>query len=258
MSEVPVEVMVAAFQDEKAADAVLKELKKAKREKLIGIQNAAVLRKDEKGKIHIKETGDFSGGQGAAMGAATGAAIGIVAGPLLIVPAAVGALVGGLAAKARDTGFKNERLETIGEGMTPGTSAIIAIVEHKWVQQVQQELEEMQADVVTEALAADIHEQLEKEHDVAYDAIATEHSFSMERTAGGADEVESSKILVDDTGVYESEFYATPEGFVAAGMVSTEEGSAGVVMAGTFEEEEQESLPPADEDGGEAAAAPSA
>jgi len=256
MSEVPVEVMVAAFQDEKGADAVLKELKKAKREKLIGIQNAAVLRKDEKGKIHIKETGDFSGRQGAAMGAATGAAIGVVAGPLLVVPAAVGALVGGLAAKFRDTGFKNERLETIGEGMTPGSSVIIAIVEHKWVEQVQQELEEMQADVVTEALAADIHEQLEKEHDVAYDAIATEHSFSMERTAAGADEVESSKILVDDTGVYESEFYATPEGFIAAGMVSTEEGSAGVVMAGTFEEDDQESLPPADEDGGEAAAPP--
>ncbi len=257
MSEVPVEVMVAAFQDEKAADAVLKELKSAKREKLIGIQNAAVLRKDEKGKIHIKETGDFSGGQGAAMGAATGAAIGIVAGPLLVVPAAVGALVGGLAAKFRDTGFKNERLETIGEGMTPGSSAIIAIVEHKWVEQVQQELEEMQADVVTEALAADIHEQLEKEHEVAYDAIATEHSFSLERTAGGEDEVEGSKILVDDTGVYESEFYATPEGFVAAGMVTTEEGSAGAVVAGTFEAEEQDSLPPADEAGEDDSAASS-
>ena len=251
MSEVPVEVMVAAFQDEKAADAVLKDLKAAKREKLIGIQNAAVLRKDEKGKMHIKETGDFSGGQGAAMGAATGAAIGIIAGPLLVVPAAVGAIVGGLAAKARDTGFKNERLEKIGEGMTPGSSAIIAVVEHKWVEQVRQELEEMQADVVTEALASDIHEQLEKEHEVAYDAIATEHGFSMERVAGGADEVEGSKLVVDDTGVYESEFYATPEGFVAAGMAVTDEGAAGAVVAGTFEEEETESLPPAEEAGGE-------
>ena len=34
MSEVPVEVIVAAFQDEKGADAVLKELKQAKRETL--------------------------------------------------------------------------------------------------------------------------------------------------------------------------------------------------------------------------------
>ncbi len=81
---------------------MLKELKQAKRDKLIGIDNAAVIRKDEKGKIHIKETADIGGGKGAAMGAATGAAIGIIAGPLLVVPAAVGALVGGLAAKFID------------------------------------------------------------------------------------------------------------------------------------------------------------
>jgi len=249
MSEVPVELIVAAFQDEKGADAVLKELKQAKREKLIGIDNAAVIRKDEKGKIHIKETAQIGGGKGAAMGAATGAAIGIIAGPLLVVPAAVGALVGGLAAKARDVGFSDERLEKVGEGLTPGSSAIIAVVEHKWVEQLQQELEEMEADVVTEALSADIHEQLEKGHEVAYDALVTEHGYSMERVAGGEDEVEGSKVVVDDTGVYGSEFYATPDGFVAAGMAVTDEGAAGVVVAGEFEAEEQESLPPADEAG---------
>lgn len=254
MSEVPVEVIAAAFQDEKAADAALKELKKAKKEKLIGIQNAAVLRKDEKGKIHIKETADMGGGKGAALGGATGAAIGLIAGPLLVVPVAVGALVGGLAAKARDTGFKNERLEKIGDSLTPGSSAIIAVVEHTWVEQVRRELEEAQADVVTEALAADIHDQLEKEHEVSYDALVTEHGYSMERVAGGADEVEGSKVVVDDTGVYGSEFYATPEGFVATGMAVTDEGAAGAVVAGTFEEEEQESLPPAE--GDEAAAPP--
>lgn len=258
MGDVPVELIIAAFQDEKGADAVLKELKQAKREKLIGIDNAAVIRKDEKGKIHIKETAQIGGGKGAAMGAATGAAIGIIAGPLLIVPAAVGALVGGLAAKARDTGFPDERLEKVGEGLTPGSSAIIAVVEHKWVEQLQKELEEMQADVVTEAIAADIHEQLEMEHEVAYNAIATEHGFSMERVAGGEDEVEGSKIVVDDTGVYSSEFYATPEGFVAAGLAVTDEGSAGAVVAGTFEQEERESLPPAEDASGGDSPAPSA
>ncbi len=257
MSEVPVEVIVAAFQDEKGADAVLKELKEAKREKLIGIQNAAVIRKDEKGKIHLKETADIGGGKGAAMGAATGAAIGVIAGPLLVVPAVVGALVGGLAAKFTDAGFDDSRLRTIGEGLTPGSSAIIAVVEHKWVETVREELEELQADVVTEALAADIHEQLEQHHEVAYDALATEHGFSLERTAGGEDEVESSKVTVDDTGVYESQFYATSQGFVAAGMAYTEEGAAGAVITGDFEQTEQESLP-ADDAGTEpGAAAPS-
>jgi uncharacterized membrane protein len=122
---------VAAFQDKKAADQALKALKQAKRERLIGIQNAAVLRKDEKGKLHIKETADMGGGRGAALGGVAGAAIGLLAGPALWVPAAVGALVGDLAAKLRDSGFSDERLKTIGESLEPGSSAIIAVVEHK-------------------------------------------------------------------------------------------------------------------------------
>ena len=43
-------------------------------ELLIGIENAAVLRRDEKNKLHIKETGDWGGGKGAVAGGAIGAA----------------------------------------------------------------------------------------------------------------------------------------------------------------------------------------
>ena len=142
MSDVPVQLIVAAFQDEKAADEALKGLKQARKENLIRIENAAVLRKDQKGKLHIKETADMGGGKGAALGGVAGAAIGLIAGPALLVPVAVGALVGGLAAKLRDSGFSDERLKKVGEGLQPGSSAIIAIVEHKWVEQVEKEMEE--------------------------------------------------------------------------------------------------------------------
>ena len=142
MSDVPVQLIVAAFQDEGAAKEVLKALKALKREKLIGIQNAAVLRKNEKGKIYIKETADMGGGKGSVIGGVAGAAIGLIAGPALVVPAAVGALVGGLSAKLRDFGFSNKRLQALGEGLQPGTSAIVAVVEHKWVAQVEAALAE--------------------------------------------------------------------------------------------------------------------
>ena len=68
MSEVPVQVVIAAFNEEKTADEVLRELKQAKWEGLIGIQNAAVLRRDEKDKLHIKELKDWGGGKGAVAG----------------------------------------------------------------------------------------------------------------------------------------------------------------------------------------------
>jgi len=47
MSDVPVQVIVAAFQDEKAAKDALEVLKEAKKAGLIKIENAAVLSKNE-------------------------------------------------------------------------------------------------------------------------------------------------------------------------------------------------------------------
>jgi len=80
MSDIPVELIVAAFGEEKAANTALKELKSAKRAGLIDIVDAAVIRRDEKNKLHIKETGDLSGGQGAMFGGALGLILGIIAG----------------------------------------------------------------------------------------------------------------------------------------------------------------------------------
>jgi uncharacterized membrane protein len=231
MSEVPVQLIVAAFQDEKSANQALKALKQVRRERLIGIQNAAMLRKDEKGKLHIKETADMGGGKGAALGDVAGAAIGVLAGPALLVPAAVDAMVGGLAAKLRDSGFSDARLKKIGKGLKPGSSAIIAIVEHKWVEQVQKELEEVGADLFTEALQADIAGELEAGHEVAFTALATQEGYAVGHVAGGEDEVAGGSMVVDDSGVYGSRFIATEEGFAVERMAATEEGVADEVLA---------------------------
>jgi uncharacterized membrane protein len=239
ISEVPVQLIVAAFRDEKSAGEALKLLKQAKRERLIGIVSAAVLRKDEKGKLHIKETADMGGGKGAALGGVAGAAIGLIAGPALLVPAAVGALVGGLAAKLRDSGFSDQRLRTIGEGMTPGSSAIIAVVEHKWVAEVENAMREVGADAVTAALSADIAAQLEAGNETAYTAIASEQGFSVARLAGGEDSLEGGKLVVDDSGVYGGRFFASKEGFVVEGLAADEEGVDYFAAAGTLEESEQ-------------------
>jgi len=241
MSDVPVQLVVAAFQDEKAADAALKELKTLKRERLIGIQNAAVIRKDEKGKLHIRETADLGGGRGAALGGVAGAAIGLIAGPALVVPAAVGALVGGLTAKLKDSGFSDERLETLGEGLTPGSSAIVAVIEHKWVDQVQKELEEAGADLVTAQLQADIATQLEAGHEVAYTALAAQEGYAVGRVAGGEDEVEAETVVVTDDAVVSEQFVATKEGFAVARVTATDEGVVGGVAVITADEETEES-----------------
>jgi len=238
MSDVPVQLIVAAFQDEGAAKEVLKALKALKREKLIGIQNAAVLRKNEKGKIYIKETADMGGGKGSVLGGVAGAAIGLIAGPALVVPAAVGALVGGLSAKLRDSGFSNKRLQALGEGLQPGTSAIVAVVEHKWVAQVEAALAEAGADAVTASLQADIAAQLEAGHDVAYNALATQQGLSVSRVAGGEDRVEGSNVLIADEAIEGSRFVATKDGFAVEQLTVTEAGAAYAAVAGAVEEDD--------------------
>lgn len=233
MSDVPVQLIVAAFNDEKAADQALKELKKASKQKLIKIENAAVIRKDQKGKLHIKETADVGGGKGAAFGGVAGAAIGLIAGPALIVPAAVGALVGGLTAKLKDSGFSNERLETIGEGLKPGSSAIIAVVDHTWVAAVEKQLEEEGADLFAAQIGADIAGELEANHDVAYSALTSQEGYQLSRVSTGEDMVEGSELVVTDDEVYGGQYIATEEGFAVRTFDATEDGVLIEEMAAT-------------------------
>jgi uncharacterized membrane protein len=212
--DVPVELIVAAFQDEESAKAALEELKKAKKDGLIAVEGAAVLRKDAKGKLHITETEDIGGGKGAAFGGVVGAGIGLIAGAALAAPLAIGALIGGLASKLRDTGFSNERLEKLGSNLTPGSSAIVAVVEHTWVKKVEDALAKAGADALTEQLGADIADQLDKGHQVAYDALVSNEGLLASRVAGGDDEIDASSVLVDDSGLTASQFVATENGFV--------------------------------------------
>jgi len=233
-------LVVAAFKDEDSAKEALMELKQAQKEKLIKIENAAVLRKDERGKLHIKETRDMGGGKGAVLGGVGGAAIGLIAGPALVVPVAVGALLGGLAAKLRDSGFSNQRLEALGIGLQPGTSAIVAVVEHTWVAQIEEALAEAEADVITAEIQADIAQQLEAGHEVAYSAIASEEGLALGRVAGGEDEVEGGALIIDDTGLYGGRFIATEDGFAVEEMAVTDEGIEDVLVVGVIDDEEED------------------
>ena len=236
MSDVPVQLIVAAFQDEGAAKEALKTLREAKKEGLIQIENAAVLRKDEKGKLHIRETHDMGGGKGAALGGVGGAAVGLIAGTALAAPVAVGALIGGLVAKLRDSGFSNQRLETLGESLQPGSSAIIAVVEHTWVAQVEEALAEAEADLMTAEIGADIAGQLEAGHEVAYSVIASQEGITAGRVAGGEDEIEGGVLAVDESSVYGGRFVATPEGFAVEQMLATDEGVVDEIVVGIPEE----------------------
>jgi uncharacterized membrane protein len=162
----PVELVVAAFTNEEKAEEVLKSLKNLQKEKVIFLVNAAVMTKDDKGKVSMKETQDVGAGKGAIFGAIAGGLVGLIGGPVgVVVGAAAGAATGGVAANRIDMGFPDDTLKELQETLTPGSSAIVALIQHEWVDRVVEELEKEQASLFRQSLKEEIVAQLEEEAD---------------------------------------------------------------------------------------------
>jgi uncharacterized membrane protein len=245
MAKVPTQVVIAAYHDEGAADEVADALKKAKRRLLVYYRNVAVIRKDAKGKVKIKETGDMSGGVGAGVGAVVGGALGILAGPAGL---AAGAVIGGAGAGLHDAGIPDERLEQIGSVLQPGNSAIIAIFQEAKVDKTtMKEIDKGAAEAVY-SLSTDIGDTLRAGQDVAYVFAVTEEGIVAERVAAGEEAADIQKLVVTEEGVAAGAAVATEEGVVYEAAVATEEGAAyetgvvteeGAVVAGAAATEEE-------------------
>ena len=226
-SDVPVQVVVAAFQDEQAAQQVLAKLKEAKKAGVINIVDVAVLTKDAKGKLHIKESADMKAGKGAVIGGVAGAVVGLLAGPVGWMTVG-GAAVGALAAKLHDGGFKDDRLKKLGEGLKPGNAAIVAVVEHVWVAKVQAALAEAGADAVTEDLSADIAKQLGEGGEVAYTAVDTGDAVAAGRVAASDQAVSAAGVVATADGVAAEGVKATKDSVTGGAAVVTDQGAAAI------------------------------
>jgi uncharacterized membrane protein len=261
MAKVPTQVVIAAFHEEEAAGQVADALKQAKKENQLHYRNVAVIRKDEKGKVKVKETGDMGSGVGAGVGAVVGGAFGILAGPAgLAAGAAAGAVIGGAGAALIDSGLDNKRLKQIGDVLQPGNSAVIAVFEEVKVDKAtMKEVNKDLAEVVY-GLSTNIGDTLRGGQDVAYVFAVTEEGVVAERMAAGEDAADIQGLLITEEGVTVGHAVATEEGVAyevaaAAGDevayeagVVTEEGAVVVDAAGTLAGEEGEAEEEAEEE----------
>lgn len=148
-----VELVVVAFDEEGRAAEVLQALKQLDKEDVIQLLNAAVIVKDREGKAAFKESEDVDAKHGALFGVIAGGLIGLVGGPAgVLAGAAAGAVTGGVAAHAIDLGFPDESLEDLQNSLLPGSSAIVALVEHRWVEQAVEALADFGGRLFRQAL----------------------------------------------------------------------------------------------------------
>lgn len=219
------QIVVAAFNDENTADQAMESLKAAAKEQDFQIQDVAVVRRDENNKVHIKESGDMGGGKGAVIGGIIGGVVGLIAGPLAIATSALGgALVGGLAAKLHDSGIKNETLQSLGNALQPGTSAVVAVLGNQKVSQLRAMMEQAGAHVMVANMTADIANAVASGQDVAMSVGVTNDSVSAMRVAADEQSVEYKGMVATAEGVYVEGVQATQDAVIAGAAVITNAG----------------------------------
>ena len=108
------------------AKADLELLKELHREKFVGTYDAAVLTKNEDGKVEVVDKIEKPTQHGGWAGLAVGAAIGLIFPPSILVSGLVGAGAGALIGHLRD-GMSNSDLKEVGEMLDESEAALIVV-----------------------------------------------------------------------------------------------------------------------------------
>lgn len=119
-------LIVVTFDSPDEAGQVLETLRSVQREGYLGLDDSAVVVKDEDGKVHVKNEMD----RGVKIGAVGGGLLGLLLAGIFFPVAGilVGAVAGGLIGKSVDLGVDQKFVKEVSEDIQPGTSALFFIV----------------------------------------------------------------------------------------------------------------------------------
>jgi uncharacterized membrane protein len=151
---------VIAFEEAGTAGEVRKALKQVERMEALSLEDAAVVVKDEEGKLHVHD----ETGRAVMLGAVGGGLVGLL---LLGIFAPIGAIVAGavggaLFGKALNLGVDKDFVKEVGAALPPGGSALFLVVEDAIPEVVYSALKPYKGTVLQTTLPPDAEEQLER------------------------------------------------------------------------------------------------
>jgi uncharacterized membrane protein len=133
-------LVYASYEGEEAASNVFKTMKANQKATGEHILSYAIVSKDPKGKVHVRDQRK----KDARVGAIMGAVIGVVGGPAgAVAGAAAGGSLGYLTGD--DVGISKDMVEQMKSSLTPGSSALAVVLEDRWVKDVVKDLKQAQA-----------------------------------------------------------------------------------------------------------------
>lgn len=215
------QVIVAAFNNEDAADLALDELQMAGTDHGFAIQTAAIIRRDAKGAIHTNEINTWDERVSARTSSIIGGVIGLVGGLSGVVAGSVGGAVAGTAAvrvhNTKTPVITRDVLKPLEDVVRPNCSALVAVIGNQSAGKMRDLLEKAGAVNLRQTeLAAEIADAFANHTDVVY-AVAV--------LQGGLDAV---RITVSDTSAEYTGVVATEHGIcVEGGQVAVIDDSQG-------------------------------
>jgi uncharacterized membrane protein len=139
----PETLVYAVYNGQNTAGEVFKTMQSGQRATGERIEAYAVVSKDLKGKVRVRDQRKT----GAGVGAAIGGLIGVLGGPVgVAVGASSGGAVGYLTGNA--VGIPQERVDSMKQSLTPDSSALIVVLDDRWVQDVERSLDQAHARAV--------------------------------------------------------------------------------------------------------------
>jgi uncharacterized membrane protein len=125
----PVQILVIGFEDGRFSGAILEELRRLREHDIVRLVDLLFVTKDADGEISALERSDLTKGEFEGLGALAGALVGLGA-------AGAGGLELGAAAGAETAGagtvFDQEEVWEVADAIPAGSSAALALLEHRW------------------------------------------------------------------------------------------------------------------------------
>jgi uncharacterized membrane protein len=136
-------LLYAAYDGQDTATRVFKTLRSAQSATGEYIESYAVVSKDLKGKVTVRDQRRRDAG----VGAVVGGIIGLLGGPLGV---AAGASAGGAAGylTGNAVGIPRGKVDTMKQSLTPDSSALVVVFDERWLKDVYRDLDQATARVV--------------------------------------------------------------------------------------------------------------
>jgi len=136
-------LIYAVYDGQDTATQVFQTMKNAQHETGERIESYAIVSKDLKGKVRVRDQRKRDAGVGAVLGGV----IGLIGGPAGVAAgAAADGSFGYLTGDA--VGIPKEKVESMQSSLAPNTSALVVVLDNKWVQSVERDLNQANARAV--------------------------------------------------------------------------------------------------------------